>query len=278
MTALKGNQESPQKGTVEDRQRALQIDQRALKTSTASPQKGSKTPKPTIVWISSDEEDEGEGLSKEDSSDDEWLTKKLQDMSVTGVSVKSTRPSTPVQRVAPNESVSHVTPTPSTPTPSTPTQTMGAKMASASPVPTPFQAPATPGRQGKFNAYVVYSGKFPYYYAQWAPVKALFAADKNLVFKGFWTLEQAKAAYDAARDSGVIKAIRVGAGRPIWSVTEGVRPAVYSSVHDALREGLEWGPGHLKGFADEADAAEDWDEKSSAKPSRIVATPSPGFF
>ncbi|KAJ3730332.1 hypothetical protein C8R42DRAFT_637104 [Lentinula raphanica] len=76
-------------------------------------------------------------------------------------------------------------------------------------------------------------------------------------------------------NSGVIGTIRIGAGRPIWSVTEGVRPAIYESVHDALREGLEWGAGHLKGFSNEADAKEDWVAKASTNPSHIIATASP---
>ncbi|KAJ3764987.1 hypothetical protein FB446DRAFT_709832 [Lentinula raphanica] len=93
---------------------------------------------------------------------------------------------------------------------------------------------------------------------------------------GFFTLEQAKEAYHAAHsNSGVISAICVGAGRPIWSVIEGLQPAIYESIHDALCEGLEWGTGHLKGFSNEADAKEDWAAKANTNPSRIIATASP---
>lgn len=48
--------------------------------------------------------------------------------------------------------------------------------------------------------------------------------------------------------------------------------------YDALQDGLEWGGGLLKGFVDEAEAAQDWQDKSATTPSRIVELPSPGYF
>ncbi|KAJ3833254.1 hypothetical protein F5878DRAFT_665812 [Lentinula raphanica] len=275
MTALKKYQESRVEETTNsgNNQRGPQVDQPNSTTSKGSSQK------PNLVWISSDEEDNREGVSDDDTSDDEFLSKKLRNMSVIDVSVKSTPPATPTRPSAPKASVSKLPGSPAVSTISTLTLKPGPQTGNAaSSVPTPYQAPATPGRQGKFNAYVVYSGMAPFYYDRWARVKSLFESDKSLVFKGFYTLEQAKEAYHAAHNSGVIGAIRVGAGRPIWSVTEGVRPAIYESVHDALREGLEWGAGHLKGFSNEADAKEDWVAKASTNPSRIIATASPGFF
>ncbi|KAJ3761728.1 hypothetical protein EV360DRAFT_79943 [Lentinula raphanica] len=272
MTALKKYPErSPVKDATnsEDKEHIPQIDRKE------SSQKDAKLP--TLIWISSDEEVEAGGVGKDEPSDDEWLSQKLQVMSVVDVSAKGTPPVTPTR---PSATKASVPASPAVSTASTSTPKAGPKKykSAGSSVPTPSPAPATPGRQGKFNAYVVYSGSFPYYYDQWARVKGLFESDKSLVFKGFFTLEQAKQAYFAAHHSGVIKAIRIGAGRPIWSVTEGVRPAVYHSLHDALRDGLEWGAGHLKGFSNEADAEEDWEEKSSTNPPRIIATASPGFF
>lgn len=58
----------------------------------------------------------------------------------------------------------------------------------------------------------------------------MLQADRGLVFKGFYTLEKAREAWTLAKNSGVIAAMRNGAGRPYWSVTEGVNPAVYNSV------------------------------------------------
>lgn len=48
--------------------------------------------------------------------------------------------------------------------------------------------------------------------------------------------------------------------------------------NDALRDGLEWGGGCLKAFANEDDAMEDWREKSSTYPSRIFEMASPNYF
>ncbi|KAJ3794126.1 hypothetical protein GGU11DRAFT_748273 [Lentinula aff. detonsa] len=139
-------------------------------------------------------------------------------------------------------------------------------------------ARATPGRQGIFNAYVVYSGRTPYFYTDWPAVKRMLNEDKDLVFKGFFTLEHAEEAWYAASNLGVIVAIQNSTGRPIWSVTEGVKPAVYKSVHEAVKIGLGWGGGYLKGWHNEADAIGDWNDKARARPSRIVTTPDSAFF
>ncbi|KAF9077303.1 hypothetical protein BDP27DRAFT_1413727 [Rhodocollybia butyracea] len=144
--------------------------------------------------------------------------------------------------------------------------------------PPPSPAPAVRGREGSFNAYVVYSGRTPYFYADWSAVKRILRNDQTLVFKGFYTLEAAQEAWLAASSSGVIAAIQHGAGRPYWSVTEGVKPAIYNSLHEAVKYGLEWGGGCLKGWRQEADAAEDWVIKATSNPSRIIQTPSPEFF
>lgn len=61
-------------------------------------------------------------------------------------------------------------------------------------------------------------------------MKRLIEADKHLVYKGFRSIQNARDAYYAARNSGVIDAIQKGAGRQYWSVTEGVNPAVYENV------------------------------------------------
>ncbi|KAJ3765785.1 hypothetical protein FB446DRAFT_794713 [Lentinula raphanica] len=267
-------------------QRGIEVN---VKVKTESSQKEAK-----IVWISSDEDDGGgQEDGGDNNSDDDSLTRKLQSMSVNGADSQRC-----ALQASPSKSATSSTlefsPAPASTPPLAETPAMAPNPAPA-PTPAPTAAPATPGRQGKFNAYVVYSGKCPYYYEKWARVKALKEADASLVFKGFKSLDQAKQAWCAARDSGVIKAISNGAGRTYWTVTEGVRPAVYHSLlvvcyvfilvlysqasrHDALREGLEWGAGHLKGFVNEDDASEDWAEKSNANPSRIFERPSPGFF
>lgn len=61
-------------------------------------------------------------------------------------------------------------------------------------------------------------------------MKKIFQSDSSLVFKGFPTLEKARSAWYDAHDTGVIAAIHNGVGRQFWSVTEGVRPGVYTSV------------------------------------------------
>ncbi|KAF9071160.1 hypothetical protein BDP27DRAFT_1361954 [Rhodocollybia butyracea] len=104
------------------------------------------------------------------------------------------------------------------------------------------------------------------------------SVDPTLVFKGFYSLEKAREAWQAARDSGIINVIRNGAGRPYWSVTEGLRPAVYDSVHEAVKVSLEWGGGTLKGWNTEANAEEDWNDKANTHPSRIMETPSPNLI
>ncbi|KAF9027691.1 hypothetical protein BDP27DRAFT_1437083 [Rhodocollybia butyracea] len=137
--------------------------------------------------------------------------------------------------------------------------------------PPPSPAPAVRGREGSFNAYVVYSGRTPYFYADWSAVKRILRNNQTLVFKGFYTLEAAQEAWLAASSSGVIAAIQHGAGHPYWSVTEGVKPAIYNSLHEAVKFSL-------KGWRQEADAAEDWVIKATSNPSCIIQTPSPKFF
>lgn len=45
----------------------------------------------------------------------------------------------------------------------------------------------------------------------------------------------------------------------------------------ALKVGLEWGGGCLKGWNNEEDAVEDWNDKAGASPSRIIVMPSPNL-
>ncbi|KAJ3730331.1 hypothetical protein C8R42DRAFT_715037 [Lentinula raphanica] len=158
VTALKKYQESCVEETTNsgNNQHGPQVDQPNSTTSKGSSQK------PNLVWISSDK-DNGKGVSDDDTSNDEFLSKKLWNMSV-----KSTPPATPTQPSAPKVSVSKFPGSPAVSTISTLTPKPGPQTGNAaSSVSTPYQAPATPGRQGKFNAYVVYSGMAPFYYDQW---------------------------------------------------------------------------------------------------------------
>ncbi|KAF9028410.1 hypothetical protein BDP27DRAFT_1375757 [Rhodocollybia butyracea] len=258
---------SPLKGTPEGRRlRNLEI-VKALNDGNpphgkAKASKGSNS----IVWISSGEEDEGEINRGSDTEEVKRLD--MQQTNTTpvfyGTHSTSSNPFLSPQPIA------------------TPPRWTGIRCSSypsciSAPAPA-AAAPATPGRQGKFSAYVVYLGKTPHFYANWSTVKRMVEGDPTLVFKGFYSLEKAREAWQAARDSGVINAIRNGAGRPYWSVTEGVRPAVYDSVHEAVKVGLEWGGGTLKGWNTEADAEEDWNVKANTHPSRIMETPSPNLI
>ncbi|KAF9068748.1 hypothetical protein BDP27DRAFT_1421563 [Rhodocollybia butyracea] len=290
MTGIKTDT-SPQKGSAEGRRlRNLEII-RALQESNDTPHRQGKARTHTIVWVSSGEEDGGNDDIGDDT-DEEDLVEQLQELSVKRPEPKqenlamashgasSSRvvvPTTPV--ATPPRYTAFATPpshhASSRPLMSTPS-TAPPPAHPVSPPPTP--APVTPGRQGKFNAYVVYSGATPHFYANWSTVKRMQQADPTLVFKGFYTLEKARQAWLAARNSGVIAAIQNGTGRTHWCVTEGVNPAIYDSLHEAIKVGLEWGGGCLKGWNNKADAVEDWNEKAGASPSRIIDTPSPDFF
>ncbi|KAJ3712116.1 hypothetical protein DFJ43DRAFT_1161520 [Lentinula guzmanii] len=86
----------------------------------------------------------------------------------------------------------------------------------------PAPAQATPGRRGKWNAYVVYSGRAPYVYRGWQGVRQLKDEDNNLVYKGFNDFASATQAWKAAHDTGVVDAIQKGQGRTHWVVTKGI--------------------------------------------------------
>ncbi|KAF9058595.1 hypothetical protein BDP27DRAFT_1372395 [Rhodocollybia butyracea] len=291
---------SPLKGTPEGRRlRNLEI-VKALNDSNP-PHRKVKTSNGSnsIVWISSGEEDEGEVIKGSDTEEED-LVAKMEELSVKRLDTQQTN-ATPVfygnhstssnpflssQPMATPPRYSTIATPPQTPVRHGSSHTAANGQGSAapaihpvSPAPAPVAAaPATPGRQGKFSAYVVYSGKTPHFYANWSTVKRMLEGDPTLVFKGFYSLEKAREAWQAARDSGVINAIRNGAGRPYWSVTEGVRPAVYDSIYEAVKVGLEWGGGNLKGWNTEADAEEDWNDKANTHPSRIMETPSPNLI
>ncbi|KAJ3924647.1 MAG: hypothetical protein NXY57DRAFT_969376 [Lentinula lateritia] len=149
--------------------------------------------------------------------------------------------------------------------------TSATKEVMASPSP-PF---STPGRRGRYNAYVVYSGSRPYFYDTWSKVARLQIKHPDLVLKGFPDLRSAEAAYTAAKSSGVIDAMQKGEGRGFWVVTEGFRPGVYPGAYDALRDGLKWGGGFVTPFADETRADEFWNRQVDAK--RIVSMPDPHY-
>ncbi|KAJ3734940.1 hypothetical protein DFJ43DRAFT_1037268 [Lentinula guzmanii] len=225
-----------------------------------------------IIWIESDDEDEQlmvqmERLSvKQEASNCTPQTGKKCPQDQRPSSSTQWHETPPPSRAPPDP------PKYSSPKPST-SQTSSTSMV-------PPAAQATPGRQGIFNAYVVYSGRTPYFYTDWPAVKCMLDEDKDLVFKGFFTLEHAEEAWYAASDSGVIVAIQNGTGRPIWSVTEGVKPALlkFFDRHEAVKIGLGWGGGYLKGWHNEADAIKDWNDKAQARPSCIVTTPDPAFF
>ncbi|KAJ3801064.1 hypothetical protein GGU11DRAFT_741876 [Lentinula aff. detonsa] len=263
-TGIPKPQFSPLKGTPEGRRL------RDLEILAALDEVTPKVAQQPIVWIESDDEDEQlmvqmERLSvKQDASSCTPQTdKKCPEHQWPSSSMHWYE--TPLPSRALPDPPKYSSPKPST-----------SQTSSMSTVPP--AARATPGRQGIFNAYVVYSGRTPYFYTDWPAVKRMLNEDKDLVFKGFYTLEHAEEAWYAACDSGVIVAIQNGTGRPIWSVTEGVKPAVYKSVHEAVKIGLGWGGGYLKGWHNEADAIEDWNDKARAHPSRIVTMPDPAFF
>lgn len=162
---------------------------------------------PKIVWISSDEEDAADN-SEDSESDNgessisiavslgspqqERLTEQMRGMSCKSVrlfnlcahcftlvhrDVENDIPHTPTNAKPGSASLP---PYPSTamppqtppqrqmaiPTPSA--HTSMTRSTPEAPALNPSPAPATPGRRGIFNAYVVYSGKTPYYYAQWS--------------------------------------------------------------------------------------------------------------
>ncbi|KAJ3742468.1 hypothetical protein DFH05DRAFT_1461569 [Lentinula detonsa] len=256
MTRIPKPQFSPLKGTPEGRRL------RDLEIMAALDEVTPKVARQHIIWIESDDEDEQlmvqmERLSvKQEASNCTPQTGKKCPQDQRPSSSTQWHETPPPSRAPPDP------PKYSSPKPST-SQTSSTSMV-------PPAARATPGRQGIFNAYVIYQSR--------PAVKRMLDEDKDLVFKGFFTLEHAEEAWYAASDSGVIVAIQNGTGRPIWSVTEGVKPAVYKSVHEAVKIGLGWGGGYLKGWHNEADAIEDWNDKARARPSRIVTTPDPAFF
>ncbi|KAJ3748067.1 hypothetical protein DFH05DRAFT_1458286 [Lentinula detonsa] len=137
-------------------------------------------------------------------------------------------------------------------------------------------AQATPGRRGKWNAYVVYSGRAPYVYRGWQGVRQLKDEDNNLVYKGFNDFTSATQAWKAAHDTGVVDAIQKGQGRTHWVVTKGIEPGTYRHPYDALRDGLGWGGGVLHAFSNEQEAIEFWNREVNAR--RIIHVDDPGFF
>ncbi|KAJ3779563.1 hypothetical protein GGU10DRAFT_337914, partial [Lentinula aff. detonsa] len=211
MTGIPKPQLSPLKGTPEGQRL------RDVEISAALDEVTPKVVQQHIIWIESDDEDEQLTVQME------RLSVKQEALNCTPQTGKKCTedqwPSssthwyeTPPPSRAPPDPPKYSLPKPSTSQTSSTSTVLSA-------------ARATPGRQGIFNAYVVYSGRTPYFYTDWLAVKCMLNEDKDLVFKGFFTLEQAEEAWYAASNSGVIVAIQNGTGRPIWSVTEGVKPA-----------------------------------------------------
>ncbi|KAK7022819.1 hypothetical protein VNI00_016946 [Paramarasmius palmivorus] len=128
-------------------------------------------------------------------------------------------------------------------------------------------ATSMPERQ-KNLGFVVYKGRAPGVYRYLYMIAPEDRVSGGL-FKGFTSYEEAQNVYQHAYQSGVIGALNddpMDGGSPnVYVVTQGIRPAVYSSGHSALRDGLGWSGGALYIFHDRRKAETFYSRESTAR-------------
>ncbi|KAK1232442.1 hypothetical protein PQX77_004418 [Marasmius sp. AFHP31] len=123
---------------------------------------------------------------------------------------------------------------------------------------------STPPAAARFRAYVLYRGSQPGVFASWSQLKKQLARgkDEDNVYKGFYTLEEARDAFFSAKKSGVIQKLTASPPQGLvltWVVVEGVVPGVHESAYEMLRDGLLWHGGRVFSFASKEEAEEFWE-------------------
>ncbi|THU86926.1 hypothetical protein K435DRAFT_867772 [Dendrothele bispora CBS 962.96] len=121
------------------------------------------------------------------------------------------------------------------------------------PLPGAYSAPSTSLQKGthlkRWVAYVIYKGRAVGVFEKWAAVKNIVKGDSEAVYKGFPSLQLARASYGLVSSCGVLTLItspNSGKAEPAFTVTQGVAPGVYYGRFSMLSKGLGWRSGTVQ--------------------------------